>query len=113
VILGVVTMIWGTFGDGGTTLSEQLYKRFEPVGVVWASELIGSKSCSRPTSELENPNVPEGEWYCENSDCVVRECTIRCKLYGEELPRMNCPACSSPLKFHHWIGHEILVPVRV
>ena len=55
--------------------------------------------------------MPVGEWYCENPNCVVRECTIYCKLDGDALPKMNCPACSSNLKFHHWIGFETLMLV--
>jgi hypothetical protein len=93
-------------------MSEQHYRVFQRTGAYPLSELIGSKSCYFAASEPENPEVPEGEWYCDNSDCVVRECTIRCKLHGEKLPKMRCPACSSALKFHHWIGHETLVPVR-
>ncbi len=92
-------------------MCEQRYKVFDPAGFYPASALEGSKSCSFPIPEPENPNIPEGEWYCENPECVVRECKILCKLYGEELPTMECPACSSLLKFHHWIGHETLVPV--
>ena len=94
-------------------MSEQHYRVFEPTGFIFpASALNGAKCCHIRTSEPEDPRIPEGEWYCQNPNCVVRECTIRCKLYGEELPQMWCPACLCRLKFHHWIGHEILVPVR-
>jgi hypothetical protein len=94
------------------SMSEQHYRVFHRTGIIFASELINSKFCHVRTSEPEHPDMPEGEWYCHNPDCVVRECTIRCKLFGEELPRMRCPACSSRMKFQHWIGHETLVPVR-
>jgi hypothetical protein len=93
-------------------MCEQRYKVSHSSGLVWASELVGAKSCAIRIPAPENANMPEGQWYCHNPDCVVRECTIRCKLYGEELPTMHCPACSSLLKFNHWIGHETLVPVR-
>src|SRR5207248_959708 len=34
----------------------------------------------------ENPDCPKGEWYCQNSERVVRHVTIFCKLQGEDLP---------------------------
>jgi hypothetical protein len=93
-------------------MSKQHYQVFNRIGPVPASELVGSKTCFFPTSDPQDPGIPEGEWYCANSDCVVRQCTIRCKLFGEDMPPMRCPACSAPLQFHHWIGYEMLVPVH-
>jgi hypothetical protein len=94
-------------------MSERHYQVFKPRGLFYrVSELDGAKFCSFPTVARENPNTPEGEWYCENPECVVRECRVHCKLYGEELPAMHCPACAEAMKFHHWIGHKTLVPVR-
>jgi hypothetical protein len=43
---------------------------------------------------------------------LVGEVTIFCKLHGEGLPKMNCPACRKPLKFHHWLKTETLVPFK-
>jgi hypothetical protein len=92
-------------------MSEQHYQVLHPIGPVSASELVASKTCYFPTSEPQHPGMPEGEWYCPNPDCVVRQCTIRCKLFGEPLPSMRCPACSSRMKFQHWVGSATLVPV--
>jgi hypothetical protein len=92
-------------------MPEQYYQVCRQGGFIRLSELVDAKTCSFPAAEPENPNVPEGEWYCRNPCCVVRECRIRSKLYGEALPRLRCPACRSPLAFHHWLAHETLVPV--
>lgn len=65
-----------------------------------------------PTDRRDD-HLPHGEWYCTNSECVVRQVEIRCKLYGEQMPaKMKCPACGSVLKFHHWIESESLLPVE-
>jgi hypothetical protein len=93
-------------------MSELHYQVFHPTGPIAASELVGAKACYFPTLQPQDPRIPEGEWYCPNPDCVVRQCMIRCKLFGEPLPPMLCPACSSPMRFHHWIGSETLVPVH-
>jgi hypothetical protein len=94
-------------------MSERHYEVFKPRDCVYrAGELDGAKFCSIPTAAPPCPDIPEGEWYCENPECVVRECRIRSKVYGDELPLMCCPACAEELKFQHWIDHETLVPVR-
>jgi len=64
-------------------------------------------------SSVVNEQCPEGEWYCTNEECVVREVTVYCKLFGETLPEMSCPACKKRLKFHHWLEVRTLVPVEV
>ena len=91
-----------------------LYQPFQPPasGFYAVSALEGSIGYELPSKEPKNPNCPRGEWYCENSDCVVRHVTVYCKLYGEPLPKMRCPACRKVLKFHHWLRHEILVPYK-
>jgi len=63
-----------------------------------------------PEAETDSSVCPIGEWYCENTWCVVRQVTISCKLYGEKLPTMKCPACRSKMKFQHWLCGETLVP---
>jgi hypothetical protein len=89
-----------------------LYQPFQPpaCGFYTLSALNGAIGYRLPSKEPANPDCPEGEWYCENSECVVRTVAIFCKLHGEELPKMRCPACRQLLKFHHWLRHEILVP---
>ncbi len=54
-----------------------------------------------------------GQWYCENSDCVVREVVIRVKLHGAKMPKiMKCPVCGKgPMSFHHWLKDETLLLV--
>jgi hypothetical protein len=43
----------------------------------------------------------EAELYCE-SDCSVREVTIRIKELDDPLPpQLKCPACRRQLKLHH------------
>jgi hypothetical protein len=60
--------------------------------------------------------VPDGEWYCEHEDCVVRQVRITAKYLDgpppERPPAMSCPACGrGPMTFHHYIRHLELVPV--
>jgi hypothetical protein len=90
-----------------------LYQPFKRSGRCYPlSELDGAISYQVASPEPESVNCPEGEWYCQNPNCVVREVIIRCKLYGEAMPRMKCPACGKPLKFHHWLRHKTLVPCK-
>jgi len=68
-------------------MREKYYKPAEARDFVTAAELVACKYCRVRIAEPECANIPEGEWYCPNPECVVRECTIRCKLYGEQLPQ--------------------------
>jgi hypothetical protein len=92
-------------------VTELHFRVFRATGLVPADALNNSLRCSIPTQTPEIPDAPEGEWYCENSVCVVRECAIRCSANGIPLPKMRCPGCAQPLKFHHWIGREWRVAV--
>lgn len=65
-----------------------------------------------PIRKPEHRKYPEGEWYCPNPKCVVREVTVFCKLYDEGRSVMRCPACGELLKFHHWLRTETLVPYK-
>jgi hypothetical protein len=78
----------------------------------WSDQLADAICYRVPASRPADAQSPEGEWYCPNPECVVRTVTIFCKLYGEALPRMSCPACGEPLRFQHWLKHETLVPYR-
>jgi hypothetical protein len=84
----------------------------QPLDIVRASELAEAICYAVRTLEPEHPEAPEGEWYCSNESCVVREVRVRCKLFGERRPMMKCPACGQRLTFHHWLGSRLLVPVR-
>ena len=64
-------------------------------------------------AEPEHPDYPHGQWYCMNPECVVRQVSVACKLYGDPLPAMDCPACHEPMKFEHWWREETLVPCPV
>jgi hypothetical protein len=77
-----------------------------------ASELVGAICHDVSAPKPDYPLVPRGQWYCQYSDCVVREVEVRCKLYGEKLPVMRCPACRQRLKFHHWLRHETWLRVQ-
>jgi hypothetical protein len=91
-----------------------LYQPFKPpAGPCYPlSVLDGAITYQIPSSAPEDVRYPKGEWYCQNPDCVVREVTVRCKLYGEAMPTMRCPGCGKRLKFHHWLRHETLVPCK-
>ena len=69
-----------------------------------------------PTDTPEQPHVPEGEWYCQNENCDVREVTVRCKYIDRRPPTtpptMKCPQCGKVLKFHHYVQIVGLEPVR-
>ncbi len=83
-----------------------------PFGLIHGNELSEGICYHEPSLEPDSENCPMGEWYCQNTWCVVRQVRIDCKLFGEELPRMRCPACRALLKFHHWLRHETLVPYK-
>jgi hypothetical protein len=77
-------------------------------------ELAAAKVASFPADAPDHPVSPEGEWYCQNTDCAVRECKITCRLHPGEagMPAtFGCPGCGQQMSFHHWIGHETLIPM--
>jgi len=77
-----------------------------------SSVLAGCKSHTLRVNNPKSDDVNEAEYYCTNSDCVVREVSIRVKLFGERRPGFSCPACGKgPLKFHTWLESECLFPV--
>jgi hypothetical protein len=45
-------------------MTQQYYQVHRHSGFFRLSELEDAKCCSFPAPEPENPNVPEGEWYC-------------------------------------------------
>src|SRR5262249_32482788 len=76
-----------------------------------ADALFAKVTCNqRP----DHPACPEGQWYCENEDCVVREVCILAKYLDgvppKCPPRMRCPSCGEPMTFHHYIKHLTLIP---
>ena len=83
-----------------------------PFGLIHGNELSEGICYHEPSLEPDSENCPTGEWYCQNTWCVVRHVRIDCKLFGEELPRMRCPACRALLKFQHWLREETLVPYQ-
>lgn len=63
-----------------------------------------------PVTKIPLGGNPYGEWYCDATDCVVREVTILAKLHGEPMPTTwRCPACLGELKFHNWLAKETLL----
>lgn len=83
---------------------------FNPVPL---SELMEAKFCHEPADAPEIPDQPEGEWYCHNEECVVREVIVSAKLFdGEKMPAMDCPACHKRMFFNHWLVVEMLVPEK-
>jgi len=95
-------------------MAEQLYKvlQRERYGFINGSQLMAAKFCTITVPE-PRWDIPEGEWYCRTPECVVRECTIRCKTYGEPLPNeIWCPLCGESMEFKHWLDHETLVPAN-
>lgn len=78
------------------------------------AELDGAKTTKRRVDKPLSDHCNEAEYFCQNTDCVVREVTIRVKLHGEPRPAtFLCPACGiGPLKFHNWIEQETLFLVE-
>lgn len=94
-------------------MSDVLYRHRRPAGeveMIDAASLVEMIFYHEPAGKPDHAEVPRGEWYCTNEDCVVREVTVLCKLFGERLPGMRCPACRRPLKFHHWTRLVALEP---
>lgn len=87
----------------------------KPGEAVPMSVFLDALGCDVPTDKPEDDRLPEGEWYCENQDCVVREVVISSKLIEPDdvvPPKLWCPGCKRLLKFHHWLRHLTLVPVQ-
>jgi hypothetical protein len=68
-----------------------------------------------PVGKPECPYLPEGEWYCQNEECVVREVRVAMKYIGERPPRkppaLKCPLCGmGALNFHHYFKRVTLEP---
>jgi hypothetical protein len=82
------------------------------MNLVPLSESLASRYCYEPAGKPDHPQTPHGEWYCHTEDCVVRQVTVRCKLFGEKMPEMRCPACSEPMAFNHWLHTVTLVPAQ-
>lgn len=89
----------------------QPYQRRQ-FGFVSLGELAGAIWYEVASHQPQNPYCPKGEWYCQNPECIVREVTVSCKLWREVFPTIKCPACRKPLKFHHWLRTETLVPYK-
>src|SRR5262245_24861729 len=60
--------------------------------------------------EKDDPEIWDGEWYCTNEDCTVREVIVSLKYEKREEPRMKCPLCGKVLKFHHALQTVPLLP---
>ena len=91
-----------------------LYRRWPrpPSRAMTSTELMEGIHYTIASDESDSSQCPEGEWYCDNQNCVVRQVTVSCKLFGEPLPTMKCPACRSRMKFNHWLRSESLVPYK-
>lgn len=74
-------------------------------------KLISLKHFPAPDFELrsqpDDNHMFQGQWYCENQSCVVREVLVSVKLFAEKEPSLlKCPACSQgPLTFHGYNEH--------
>lgn len=90
----------------------QLREKPEGFSLISMSDLKDAKVSSVILAEPDDPQLPYGEWYCTNERCVVREVKVYCKLHGERMPKLTCPACVQLLKFHHWLGQEMLLLVK-
>jgi hypothetical protein len=96
----------------------KLYRLREPK-VGWefltASEFAGALFPEEACNAPEDPDAPEGEWYCHNEDCDVREVRVSLKYLDAPPPRppeMLCPLCGGPLVFHNYLRTLTLVQVR-
>lgn len=95
-----------------------LYKIREPqipFGVFSMQELMECKFFFELwDSDPEPKLLIHGEWYCEGSDCAVREVRINARWPDGDrpkTPRFECPACGGMLKFHGHLAETVLIPV--
>jgi LSD1 subclass zinc finger protein len=79
-----------------------------------AEELSSALFAEEAAAAPEYPYLPEGEWYCPNEDCEVREVRVSMKYLDgpppASPPKLRCPACRTPLEFHHYLRGITLVP---
>lgn len=87
---------------------EKAESKFEFIS---AAELATASFRYHLVGKPKNEQFFEAEWYCQDSDCVVREVTIHCKLLDpddKEPRKVKCPACGSRLTFHGYIMVETI-----
>lgn len=100
-----------------------LYETREPpedgFGVVKLGDLIGCLGAKELDDSPEDSHrrrfIIEGEWYCQNSDCCVREVRITAKWPDGDRPdepQFECPSCAGTLDFHGHLKTTVLYPVK-
>src|SRR5262245_57655561 len=75
------------------------------------SAALAKYQFARVAGEKGHPAFWEGQWYCGNEDCTVREVQIHVKYEPRDKPRMQCPSCGKVMAFHHYLNDVPLLPV--
>lgn len=76
------------------------------------------RACHREVTTQQRPRLYRGEWYCENTDCEIREVHISAREVYEKIPDndknglFKCPLCRHKLKFHHYTEVETWLPPK-
>jgi hypothetical protein len=82
-------------------------------GAILGSQLASAIACTKPSQKPRDRRLFEGEWYCESRRCEVREVQVRFKFLGRlpqpMPPKLHCPLCGEPLKFHHYLTDETFI----
>jgi hypothetical protein len=82
-------------------------------GLICMNQLAGAITRAKPAQQPDDRRLFEGEWYCEDERCEVREVQTSFKFLGKRPrtmpPRLRCPLCGEPLKFHHYLIDETFI----
>jgi hypothetical protein len=89
-----------------------VYRQFRG-GLIRMSQFDGAITRTRPARQPRDRCLFEGEWYCSNERCEVRQVQMRFKFLDQPPatmpPKLHCPLCGKPLKFHHYLIDETLI----
>lgn len=90
------------------------YEILPAMKMMSCAELNAALFTHEPTHEDALPNhAIFAGYYCENSECVVRNVTIDAKWEDGNRPKetpFKCPACKTKMRFLHHIKVRTLVP---
>jgi hypothetical protein len=81
--------------------------------VLSGNDILNGHYVDVPVGNEPTPLCTKTEWYCDNSDCYVRETSVKFpfRCCPEKPQPLYCPACRRQMRFLHYVEQHLLVPV--
>jgi hypothetical protein len=99
--------------NSDTKLGEAHVYRKNVSGFITSRQFDSAIIQSVPAAKPRHPLAFEGEWYCTNETCEVREVKASFKFLDEPAktmpPVLSCPLCGKALAFRHYLASEMYV----